>query len=494
MTGTKMTGTMTKACFVALALGFGMPLAYAADDAKTVVGNASKAMGVDGLNSIHYYGVAELGNLGQNNNANQPWPLAAANDYVRAIDFNQPASRATWMTYAIPVTGGVAALAPGQQMVTPDSTSWAQQLEIWITPWGFLKGAAANNATVHAQTVGGKRYQVVTFNAPLKSPGGQPYKMVGYINAQGLVEKVQTWLENPIFGDMLVEGEYSFYRDGANGLKFPAQIVQKRGGWPTFTAYILGAHANPANLQQLLTPSSGAGGGPPGGGAQQAANATSEKLADGVYRIKGAYNSLAVEFADYILLFEPGPQNEARAQAVIAETKRVIPNKPIRYGVISHHHFDHTSGLPAVVAEGITIVTPEVNRDFLMTALSAPRTLAPDSMSKSGKKPLIEGFQGDKRVFQDATRTFEVDVIKGLPHADGLVIGYLPKEKILVYADMFNLPPANNPVPNPPVIGTMVFLDNLARLNLDPERILSIHSLNPDRLTSVADMRASLGR
>jgi glyoxylase-like metal-dependent hydrolase (beta-lactamase superfamily II) len=463
-----------------------------ADDAKAVIANASKAMGVDQMNSIHYNGVAELGNLGQNNNANQPWPLTAANDYVRAIDFTQSVSRATWTTYAVPVTGGPATLAPAQQLITPDNKTWAQQLEIWITPWGFLKAAAMNNASARAQTVGGKRYEVVTFNAPVQSPGGQPYKMVGYIDTQGLVDKVQTWLENPIFGDMLVEAEYTFYRDGANGLKFPAQIVQKRGGWPTFTAYILGADSNPANLQALLTPSSNAPAGPPGGA--QNVSAMSEKLADGVFRIKGAYNSLAIEFSDHILLFEPGPQNEARAQAVIAETKRVIPDKPIRYGVISHHHFDHTSGLPAVVAEGITIVTPEVNRDFLMNSLSAPRTLAPDSMSKSGKKPIIEGFRGDKRVFQDATRTFEVHVIKGLPHADGLVIGYLPKEKILVYADMFNLPPPNDPVPNPPVVGTMVFLDNLTRLNLDVDRIMSIHSLNPDRLTSIADIKASLGR
>ena len=162
--------------------------------------------------------------------------------------------------------------------------------------------------------------------------------------------------------------------------------------------------------------------------------------------------------------------------------------------MISHHHFDHTSGLPAVVAEGITIVTPEVNRLFLLNALSATRTLAPDSMSKSGKKPQIEGFTGDRRVFQDGTRTFEVHVIKGLPHADGLVVGYLPKEKLLVYADMFNLPPAATPVPSPPVVGTMVFADNLDRLKLDVERIMSVHSLNPDRLTSVADIRASLGR
>ena len=479
---------MRRAWIIALTLAGILAQAVSAQ----VVSNSAKAMGIGGLNSIHYYGVAQNGNLGQNNNSNQPWPMAGANDYVRSIDFTQPASRATWMNYAVPVTGGVATLTPGQQNITPQNTAWAQQLEIWITPWGFLKGAEANKATVRPS----KRYQVVSFDAPLKSPSGKPYRVAGYINDQNLVEKVQTWLENPIFGDMLIETEYTHYREGANGLKFPAQIVQKRGGWPTFTAYILGADANPPNIQQLLTPPAAAGrGGAPGGGAPAtAAGPTSEKLADGVYRINGAYNSLAIEFADHILLFEPGPQNEARAQAVIAEAKKVIPNKPIRYGVISHHHFDHTSGLPAVVAEGITIVTPEVNKAFLMTALSAPRTLAPDSQSKSGKKPVIEGFKGDKRVFQDATRTFEVHVIKGLPHADGLVIGYLPKEKILVYADMFNLPPPNDPVPNPPVVGTMVFLDNIDRLKLTPDRVMSIHSLNPDRLTTVAEMKASLGR
>src|SRR5688500_2262654 len=80
----------------------------AAQNAAIIVSNASKAMGIDGLTSIHYYGVAMSGNLGQNNNANQPWPLGAQNDYVRVIDFTQPASTATWTTYAVPVTGGIA--------------------------------------------------------------------------------------------------------------------------------------------------------------------------------------------------------------------------------------------------------------------------------------------------------------------------------------------------------------------------------------------------
>jgi glyoxylase-like metal-dependent hydrolase (beta-lactamase superfamily II) len=491
---------MVRTCVAVSILVAAMSPVAAAQDAKTLVAKATSAMGVEGLTSIKYYGVAQNGSLGQNNNANQPWPLANANDYVRAIDFAQPASRATWVTFAVPVQGGAATQGQGQQNITPQNTAWAQQLEIWITPWGFLKGAAANGATVRAQTVDGRRYQAVSWNAPLKSPGGQPYRLVGYISPAGLVERVQTWVEHPIFGDMLVEADYTHYRD-INGLKFPAQIVQRRGGWPVFSAYVLGATRNPADIQQLLTvpatagrgDAPGAGGAPPGGPAAPA-GPTSEKLADGVYRISGAYNALAIEFADHVVLFEPGPQNEARGQAIIAETKRVIPNKPIRFGVISHHHFDHTSGLAAVAAEGITIVTPDVNKPFLERALGAPRTLAPDSLSKSGRKPVIEGFTGDRRVFQDATRSFEVHVIKGLPHADGLVVGYLPKERLLVYADMFNLPPPSTPVPDPPVVGTMVFLENIERLKLDVDRIMSVHSLNPDRLTSVADIRASLGK
>src|SRR5262245_26873088 len=165
---------------VALALTAALIQTINAQDAKTVISNASRAMGVEGLNSIHFYGVAQNGNLGQNNNSNQPWPMTAANDYVRAIDFTQPASRATWQTYAVPVTGGAATLTPGQQNITPQNTAWAQQLEIWITPWGFLKAAAANNATLATQTVGGRTYQALTFNSAVKSPGGKSYKVVGY--------------------------------------------------------------------------------------------------------------------------------------------------------------------------------------------------------------------------------------------------------------------------------------------------------------------------
>src|SRR4029450_174004 len=150
----------------------------------------------------------------------------------------------------------------------------------------LLRGAWPNTATAKSQSVGGRRFQVVTWNAPLKAPSGVPYKVVGYINPANVVERVETWLENPIFGDMLVESIYTEYREAAGGLKYPAFMVQKRGGSPTFEAQILGANANPANIQQLVTippPPAGRGGGPggPGGPGAEPPGAASEESGGG---------------------------------------------------------------------------------------------------------------------------------------------------------------------------------------------------------------------
>ena len=469
-----------------------------AQDTKTVLANASKAMGADNLTSVTLVGSGANYNLGQNNNANGPWPRVNLNDYRRTIDLSQPALRASAVTWAAPPQGTPAVQAAFNQVITPANAAWAQQLEIWTTPWGFLKGAAANNATMRTQNVNGRRFHVVTWNAPVKSPGGAPYRVVGYINAAtNYVDRVETWLENPVFGDMLVESIYSNWREGAGGFMFPSSIVQNRAGSPTFDAQILSAEANPRNLAALMTPPApagrggGPGGGGPGGGAPPAVTASSEKLADGVYRITGGYVALAVEFNDHIVLFEPGPQNEARALANIAEVKRVIPNKPIRYGILSHHHFDHTSGLPAAVAEGITLVTHQTNKAFFERALSAPRTLAPDVMSKSGKKPVIEGM-ATKRVFTDGTRTLEVHEIKGLPHADGMLLAYLPKEKIIAYADMYNVPAPTAPAA-PPTAGFVVMVENLERLKIDFDTVISVHAPNPDRPVKRADFLKDLG-
>src|SRR5207302_149267 len=111
------------------------------------------------------------------------------------------------------------------------------QFEAWVTPVGFLKGAMANNATVLAKTVGGKKYSVVSYLVNGK------YKINGYINDQNLVEKVDTLVDNPVLGDMPVEATYSDYKD-FHGLKFPAKIVENQGGFPFMDLTITDATRN----------------------------------------------------------------------------------------------------------------------------------------------------------------------------------------------------------------------------------------------------------
>src|SRR5438034_10548799 len=87
-------------------------------------------------------------------------------------------------------------------------------------------------------------------------------------------------------------------------------------------------------------------------------------LTDGVFYIRGAtHHSAAVEFADHVVVVE-GPLNEQRSLAVIAEVKKLVPNKPIRYLVNTHHHFDHSGGLRTYVDQGVTIITHAINKPF----------------------------------------------------------------------------------------------------------------------------------
>jgi glyoxylase-like metal-dependent hydrolase (beta-lactamase superfamily II) len=211
--------------------------------------------------------------------------------------------------------------------------------------------------------------------------------------------------------------------------------------------------------------------------------AASEKLADGVYRITGGYVSLAVEFTDHIVVLEGG-ESEARGLAVIAETKRLFPNKRIKYVVNTHPHLDHASGLAPFCADGAIVLTDDNSKYFVEQALLSPRTLVGDMLAKSKKKPKVESVI-EKLVLQDETRTVELHHVAGLEHSDAMLLAYLPKERILFTAD-FNPPADGQPVS--PSIATLV--ENIERLQLDFDRHVMVHAPNPDRPMTKADLMA----
>ena len=463
-----------------------LPASAVAQDAKAVVADALKAMGATDLTSITYSGGAGQGNFGQSRTISFGLTTTTIRNYTRTIDFTQPAARTTGLTQP-PTPRGGPPPQPGtlDQRITPANLAWPQHYQIWVTPWGFLRGAATNPATVRSRKVDDVPYRVVTWSPPQKAPSGIAYKVVGYINAENLVERVETWVDHPIFGDMHVELAFTNYRD-INGLKVPTQIRQRQVGMETQVVAINYVRVNPPDLQELLTaPVAGATAPAPNPGAAPAAPpaVASEKLAEGVYRITGGYVSLAVEFKDHVVVLEGG-QNEARGQAIIAETKRLFPSKRIKYVVLSHPHFDHAGGLPPFVAEGITLLVDDNSKFFVEASLGSPRTLVGDALGTSKKKPKVEGVI-EKMVLQDETRTLELHHVKDLEHSDAMLIAYLPKERILFTAD-FNVPAPGQPVS--PSITTLVA--NIERLKLDFDRHVTVHAPNPDRVLTKADLLA----
>jgi glyoxylase-like metal-dependent hydrolase (beta-lactamase superfamily II) len=344
-----------------------------------------------------------------------------------------------------------------------------------VTPWGFLRGAATNMPAVRNTKIGDIAYKVVTWSPPQKAPSGKAYRVVGYINPQQMVDRVETWVDHPIFGDLHVDTTYTGFQD-ADGLKVPARSSQKLAGMEAFVTSISRVRVNPSDIKTLVA-------GPAVAPVPPVLPAVSEKLADGIYRITADYVSMAVEFRDHVVVLEAGP-SEARALAVIAETRRLFPNKPIKYVVNTHPHFDHSAGLAPFIAHGITVVTDDNCKFFVEAAFSEPRTLLNDLLGKSGKKPKVEGVI-DTLVLKDETRALELYHVDDLDHTDAMLVALLPKERILFTAD-FNVPRPGQPVS--PSIATLVA--NLDRLKLDFDRHVMVHPPNPDRPMTRADLYA----
>ena len=192
---------------------------------------------------------------------------------------------------------------------------------------------------------------------------------------------MQTWIDNPVLGDTLVETTFSDYRD-FGGVSFPAHIVRTQGGHPVLDLTVSSVKANPARRPDGARERASRHG---AAGRRHRREARRRRLLP-----QGRHApQLAIDQADHIVVVE-GPQSEERSLAVIAKVKETIPNKPIKYLINTHVHFDHSGGLRTWVDEGATIVTHEMNKPYYEKAWAAPHTLNPDKLAQSKKTATFE--------------------------------------------------------------------------------------------------------
>ena len=193
---------------------------------------------------------------------------------------------------------------------------------------------------------------------------------------------------------------------------------------------------------------------------------TATPLARGItFLAGGSHNSVLVEFPDHLMLIE-APLSEARTLAVIAKARELVPGKPLTQLVNSHHHFDHSAGVRAAVAEGLGVITHQGNVAFLEAMAARPHTLRPDALAKAGKPLVIQGVT-DQQTISGGAMTVTLYTLS-LSHSQTMLMAYFPKERLLVEADVYT-PGAAVQVFAP------AFLEELKKRNLRIDRIAPLH-------------------
>jgi glyoxylase-like metal-dependent hydrolase (beta-lactamase superfamily II) len=453
-------------------------------------------LGTAKLRWVQYTGTGSNNSTGQAYTTGGPWPRFTVTKYTMSIDYALPAMRQELVRIddARPPRGGGAGgynpttfqggirPVPGdviQNQTIDARTGQNGAIAFWLTPHGFVKGVAANMATAKTATVRGKK--TLTFTAFGKFP------ITATLDDRNVIEKVEATVDIAYTGDTVLDGTYTDYRD-LDGIRFPMHIVMREAGFPTLEVAVAEVRPNaPAAVESVTRATSAPAPAP------QAAAPRAEpqplKLGEGVWQLTpNAEGSILVEFKDYVVMVE-APGGDAVTTASIAAAQRLAPGKPIKYAINTHHHADHAGGMRAYVAEGIPIITHESHKKYYEEQIfKNPHTMNPDRLARMPRAPMLE-FVKDKRVITDGNQALEIHLMKDQPHSEGLLMIYLPKDKLLIQSDAY-IPRPGAPPLSAPSPYTTNLVDTVSRLKLDVARVVHVHGGS----SPYSDVLAAAGR
>jgi glyoxylase-like metal-dependent hydrolase (beta-lactamase superfamily II) len=488
-------------------------------DPAPLIAAAAQEIGEANLKCITYSGTGYGGAVGQTleNAVNVDWPrIDALANYTRTINWETGTSKETFdrkpglnpasWKYGLGWQGGT----PIQKAVRQThlvSGRWAwhidgdgepvavapdlaelYQLDLWLNPPGFLKAARRPGANPVAfwrweqiekgrdgNVVQPEKVHVVAITMLGK------YRVDATINSRNQITRIKTTVGEPALGDFNIEHE-STEQLTFGSVKWPV-AWHSHHGWDDNWQFYRQSTGHNGYGGKFPTVQPNACGDPvtvPASVTQARVETTVavEKMADGVYLIGGGpANSYLVEFRDFVAVFE-APGNEARSLAVIDLVAKLAPGKPIRWLVSSHPHFDHIGGLRTYLHIGATIVAHMKNIAFLNRDVLnyEPRTVAPDIVSRWPPTELSEGYNyeavQENYVITDNRRILRVYYVQPLQHVEGMLMAYLPAERIAFQADLFDTHEAPRPAQLPAMrsLATQV-----ARLKLEVDTLAPVH-------------------
>ena len=196
-----------------------------------------------------------------------------------------------------------------------------------------------------------------------------------------------------------------------------------------------------------------------------------QEVKEGVFLVgAGTTYAMFVEMENHVVAVGGTAGIPDRIKAL----RTVVADKPISFGVMTHHHNDHVLGVPAYQAENATVLTVKQHEAVVRAAATDADSL---------KVQLVE----DKYVFEDSSRTLEIIDIGPTPHVEHLLVAWLPEEGILFEANHFPNPTNGRMQPAQPV--TKRLAEAIDSMGLDVKLIVGAHS---PRVASFDDLRKAL--
>ncbi len=299
-----------------------------------------------------------------------------------------------------------------------------------------------------------------------------------YIDSKtGRLVKVESLTSDPFAGDAVIETVFS----GSAGS--PSGRVSRINGELTEELNFPKYELNPSVAESAYSMPSDFADLRPAAAAQPV-----QKHAEGIYTVTaGGYNVLFVDLTDHIFVMEtPGGDNVSRQ--TIAAIKQTIPNKPIRYVSVTHHHDDHAGGIRTYIAEGATILAVPNEKPFFEKVATAKFVLNPDTLARQPKPISIETITGGRRVLTDGKVTVELRDIGNGPHAEQMLVAYFPKEKLVFQGDLLNRPAnGDEPIANDTSAHFLKWIDSSG---VTVEKILMVHG----PVSTIAELRAAVAK